>query len=170
MQAAAQQHGAALWLSLPPAAAGAAAVGIAADSLPEAARTAAAAQLAAAATAASELLQAVQQYVRMAARRPQLVCWASQPRWSVDAGAAALEAEGFQLGDQGTAAAPTQPELPAGTAAGAKTAALAAWQQQTMELLVQVGPCPIIQAFWRFADEGRGKGIWSCPSAAQSCC
>jgi len=143
MQAAAQQHGAALWLSLPhaAAAAGTVAVGIAADSLPEAARPAAAAQLAAAATAASELLQAVQQHVRMAARRPQLVCWSSQPRWSVDAGAAALEAEGFQLGDQGTAAAPTQPELPAGTAAGAKTAALAAWQQQAAELLAQVGPC-----------------------------
>lgn len=59
-------------------------------------------------------------------------------RWNVEAAAAALEAEGFVLGDQGTAAAVPQPELPAGTSAAAKAAATAAWQQQNADLLVQV--------------------------------
>lgn len=138
MQAVARQHGAALWLSLPPAdkaAAPAAVVGVSAADLPPAARLPACAQLAAAAAAASELLQAIQQHVRMMARRPQFLTWPSHPKWSVDAAAAALEAQGFQLGDQGTAAALPQPEVRAGMTADAKAATLAAWQQQNADLL-----------------------------------
>lgn len=143
MQAAAKQHGAALWLSLPAADKGAAAgstatVGTPADRLPEAARGATSPQLNAAAAAASELLQAVQQHVRMAARRPQFLSWPSSPKWTVEAGAAALEAEGFVLGDQGTARGLPQPQLPAGTTAAASKAVMATWQQQNADLLNQV--------------------------------
>jgi hypothetical protein len=147
MQAAAKQHGYALWLSLPAADKSSSSstqdstsnvlVGVPTDSLPDAARPAAAAQLAPAATAASELLQAVKQYVRMAARRLQMLAWPSSPKWTVEAAAAALESEGFVLGDQGTTAAGPQPEAPAGTTAAAKAeaaAAAAAWQKETTEL------------------------------------
>lgn len=143
MHAAAKQHGAALWLSLPAAdkgtvAGSTATVGTPADSLPEAACGATSPQLTAAAAAASELLQAVQQHVRMAARRPQFLSWPSSPKWTVQAGAAALEAEGFVLGDQGTAAGLLQPQLAAGTTAAASKAAMATWQQQNADLLNQV--------------------------------
>jgi hypothetical protein len=145
MQAAAKQHGYALWLSLPAAdknsstqdSASNVLVGVPADSLPDAARPAAAAQLAPAATAAAELLQAVKQHVRMAARRPQMLAWPSSPKWTVDEAAAALESEGFVLGDHGTTAAGPHPEAPAGTTAAAKAeaaAAAAAWQKETTEL------------------------------------
>jgi hypothetical protein len=50
-----------------------------------------------------------------------------------------LEAEGFFLGDQGTAAALQQPEVPAGATAEAKAALTAAWQQQNAELASKVG-------------------------------
>jgi hypothetical protein len=71
-------------------------------------------------------------------------------RWTVEAGAAALEAEGFVLGDQGTAAAAHQPELPAGASASAKAAATGAWQQQNAQLLVQVStqPCTRMMPGW----------------------
>lgn len=142
MQAAAKQHGAALLLSLPPADKGgpgsSALVGVSADGLLEQAQAAASPQLTAAAVAAAELMQTVKQAVRLAARRPQFLSWPSSPRWTVEAGAAALEAESFVLGGQGTAAAVPQPELPAGASAAAKAAATAAWQQQYAELLVQV--------------------------------
>jgi hypothetical protein len=157
MQAAAKQHGYALWLSLPaadkansnsgstPDSASSVLVGVPADSLPEAARPAAAAQLASAVAAASELLQAVKQHVRMAARRPQMLAWPSSPKWTVDAAAAALESEGFVPGDQGTTAAGPQPEAPAGTTAAAKAeaaAATAAWQRETAELANRVSRVP----------------------------
>jgi hypothetical protein len=141
MQAASKQHGAALWLSLPQAdkaSVSSPPVGLTADSLPEAARAAATPQLVAAATAACELLQAVKQQVRLTARRPQFLTWPSSPKWTVQSAATELEAEGFVLGDQGTAAAVPQPELPAGTSTAASKAAMAAWQKQNADLLIQV--------------------------------
>lgn len=85
MQAAARQHGAALWLSLPPADKGGPGtgvlVGVSAGSLSDAPHAAASPQLAAAAGAAAELLQTVKQAVRLAARRPQFLSWPNSPRW-----------------------------------------------------------------------------------------
>lgn len=141
MQAASKQHGAALWLCLPSAdktVNTTSEVGVTAESLPEAARAAATPQMLAAAAAASELFAAVKQQVRMTARRPQFLAWANSPKWTVDSAAAALEAEGFVLGDQGTAPALPQPEMAAGATAAATKAATAAWQKQNADLLVQV--------------------------------
>lgn len=178
MQAAAQQHGFALWLSLPAGdkCGGAAAehqpVGVHADSLPDAARAACRPQLGAAAAAAVELLQAVKLHVRMSARTPQLVCWTSTPKWSFDGGAAALEAEGFVLGDQGTAAPPPQPELPAGATADAKAAAAAGWQQQTANLAAQVRPIAAgavtVSRMHVFFPQDTARGFWvSCRCSQQ---
>jgi hypothetical protein len=144
MQAAAKQYGHALLLAMPPASGSSqtsCSIGIGIGSVAEAAAGFKAVQspaVQAAAAAAAELVAAVQQHVRLAARRPQFLDWKLGPTWSVDAAAAALQAQGFVLGDQGTAAEPAAPVLAADASAEDKAAAVASWEQQKAELFTQV--------------------------------
>jgi hypothetical protein len=144
MQAAAKQYGHVLLLAMPPASmAGqtSCSIGVGIGSTAEAAAELKAVHspaVQAAAAAAAELVAAVQQHVRLAARRPQFLDWKSDPSWSVDAAAAALQAQGFVLGEQGTAAEPAAPQLAADASAEDRAAAVAGWEQQKADLLTQV--------------------------------
>jgi hypothetical protein len=138
MQAAASQHGAALLLAMQPGAAAAAhLLGVDGAAAAAAVGLALPPALTAAASAAAELLAAVKQHVRLAARRPQMLQWPTQPKWTVQDAAAELAAQGFELGAQGTAAALLPPQLPADATPEARAAAMGAWQQHNSELLVQ---------------------------------
>lgn len=148
MQAAAKQYGHVLVLAMPPACGAnevGCSIGIGIGSTVEAAADCKAvhspAVQAAAAAAAAELVAAVKQHVRLAARRPQFVDWKLGLKWGVDAAAAALQAQGFALGDQGTAAEPAAPQLAADAFAEERAAAMASWEQQKADLLSTVSAC-----------------------------
>jgi hypothetical protein len=143
MQAAAKQYGHVLVLAMPPARGANEAgcsIGIGIGSIAEAAADSKAVHspaVQAAAAAAAELVAAVKQHFRLAARMPQFVDWKLEPKWSVDAAAAALQ--GFVLGDQGTAAEPAAPQFPSDASAEERAAALQSWEQQKTDLLFVVG-------------------------------
>jgi hypothetical protein len=144
MQAAAKQYGHVLLLAMPPAAAASqtsCSIGAGVGSISEAAAEFKAVHspaVQAAAAAAAELVAAVKQHVRLAARRPHFLDWKLGPSWSVDAAAAALQAQGFVLGDQGTAAEPAAPQLAAGASTEDRAAAMAGWEQRKADLLTKV--------------------------------
>jgi hypothetical protein len=145
MQAAVKQYGHALVLAMPPAAGdcqSSCSIGIGIGSVAEAAvdcKGVHSPAVQAAAAAAAELVAAVKQHVRLAARRPQFLDWKLDPKWSADAAAAALQAQGFVLGDQGTAGEPDAPQLEADVSAEDRATAMVNWEQQKTELLTQVG-------------------------------
>lgn len=142
MEAAIKQHGPALMLAMSTNKVSGLqdltlGLGLAADELAPFDISSGARLLAAAATA-SELVSAVKHHVRLAARVPQLLEWATNPCWTVEAADAALAASGYVLGAQGTAAEPAAPQFTAGEAEVDKAAALALWEQKS-ELLAKVG-------------------------------
>eukprot|EP00878_Enallax_costatus_P013374 GHUV01013984.1.p1 GENE.GHUV01013984.1~~GHUV01013984.1.p1 ORF type:complete len:359 (+),score=140.18 GHUV01013984.1:1307-2383(+) len=133
MDAAARQHGSTLLLSMSMSRAAGLqgynlGLGLTAETLAELKVHSSPGLLAAAATA-SELVAAVVQQVRLVARMPQLLEWATDPKWTVASADAALQASGFVLGAQGTALEPPLPDFAAGVTDDEKAAALAAWER-----------------------------------------
>jgi hypothetical protein len=49
---------------------------------------------------AAEVVAAVHQHVRLAARKPQLLDWGTNPKWTVEGAAAALQASNSLLGSE----------------------------------------------------------------------
>lgn len=139
MDAAARQHGAILLLAMSTSKAAGLqglnlGLGLNGETMAELKVNNSPALLSAAATV-SQLIAAVTQHVRLAARMPQLE-WST--KWTVEAADAALQASGFVLGSQGTAIEPPAPEIAAGATEHEKAAALAAWEESKPGHLVKV--------------------------------
>lgn len=145
LQAATRQHGYALLLAMPPGLGlgqPGPGIGLGLGSVGEAAvdiRVVHSTSIQSAAAIAAELVGAVLHHVRLAARKPQLLDWQPVPKWTVEAAAAALEAQGFAPGDQGTAAEPPAPQPAAGASAEEQAAATAAWEHEKANLSCKVG-------------------------------
>lgn len=155
LEAAAKQHGKALLLAMSTSkTAGPLGVnlglGLAADTL-AALKISGGPKLLAAAAAASELVVAVTQHVRLAARVPQLLEWSTDPCWTVEAADAALASSGYVLGAQGTAAEPRAPQFPPGIPEVDRAAAVAKWEQEKADLLVKVGAVRVQLLVWWYA-------------------
>eukprot|EP00775_Hariotina_reticulata_P005829 gene5829-6070_t len=102
LEAAAQQYGAALLLAMPPSQSDGLGAGL--SSALVSGQGSSSPVLLTAASLAAEIIAAVNQHVRLSARKPQLLDWGINPKWTVKGAVAALQASNSLTGEQHTAA------------------------------------------------------------------